>query len=184
MAAFRQGPSNDLITGVTALMFYLFVYTFMNLGVFGVIIALHRREVAGERLDDLNGLFKKSPAIAVMMLIFLLSLAGIPPTVGFYAKLAVLQAVLGAGHVWLALVAVRFALLWTFYYIRIVKLMYFDEPAGSFDRPLAPELKGVLFVTAMVTLFFILLPGPIVGSAEIAAASLFRAGYRWLRGAG
>jgi NADH-quinone oxidoreductase subunit N len=111
--------------------------------------------------------------LALALLIFMFALSGIPPTAGFFAKLYVFLAAIDAGLVGLAVIGVVTSVISAFYYLRIVKVMYFDEPAGAFDRPLAPELKGVLFVTAVVTLFFILLPGPIVGAAQSAAAALF-----------
>ncbi|TMH84561.1 MAG: NADH-quinone oxidoreductase subunit N, partial [Betaproteobacteria bacterium] len=111
------------------------VYVLMSLGSFGMVVFLSRAGFEAERIEDFRGLNARSPWFAFIMLLLMFSLAGIPPTVGFYAKLSVLQAVLGAGRVWLALVAVLFALVGTFYYIRIVKLMYFDEPqdAGRID---------------------------------------------------
>src|SRR5256714_2086416 len=119
-------------------MFYAVVYVLMSLGSFGMVVLLSRAGFEAERIEDFKGLNARSPWFAFIMLLLMFSLAGVPPTVGFYAKLAVLQAVLGAGRVWLAAVAVLFALVGTFYYIRIVKLMYFDEPqdAGRIDAKL------------------------------------------------
>ena len=112
-------------------MFYAIVYVLMSLGAFGVVVLLSREGFEAERIEDFKGLNARSPWFAFVMLLLMFSLAGIPPTVGFYAKLAVLQAVLGAGKVWLAVVAVLFALVGAFYYIRVVKLMYFDAPAET-----------------------------------------------------
>jgi NADH-quinone oxidoreductase subunit N len=109
-------------------MFYALVYVLMSLGAFGMVVLLSRSGFEAERIEDFRGLNSRSPWFAFVMLLLMFSLAGIPPTVGFYAKLAVLQAVLGTGQVWLAVVAVLFALIGAFYYIRVVKLMYFDEP--------------------------------------------------------
>jgi NADH-quinone oxidoreductase subunit N len=122
----------------------------------------------------MKGLNRRSPWYAFVMMVLMFSLAGLPPTAGFYAKLAVLSSAVNAGYVWLAVAAVILSLVGAFYYLRIVKLMYFDEPIGAFDRPIAPELKWVLFVAAVLTMFFILLPDPIVGSAGEAAAALFK----------
>jgi NADH-quinone oxidoreductase subunit N len=105
--------------------------------------------------------------------IFMFALAGIPPTAGFFGKLYVFLAAIDANLVGLAVIGVVASVVGAFYYLRIVKVMYFDEPLVSFDRPIAAELKWVLAVTVVVTMFFILLPDPIVGGAEAAAASLF-----------
>src|SRR5260221_3544683 len=108
-------------------MFYAVVYVLMSLGAFGMVVLLSRAGFEAERIEDFRGLNARSPWFAFIMLLLMFSLAGVPPTVGFYAKLSVLQAVLGPGPAWLSLVAVLFALVGTFYYIRIVKLMYFHE---------------------------------------------------------
>src|SRR5712692_3304121 len=105
--------------------------------------------------------------------IFMFALAGIPPTAGFFGKLYVFLAAIDAHLIGLAVIGVVTSVVGAFYYLRIVKVMYFDEPLLSFDRPIAAELKWVLVVTAVLTMFFILLPDPIVGGAEAAAASLF-----------
>src|SRR5205823_7112431 len=116
-------------------MFYAVVYVLMSLGSFGMVVLLSRAGFEAERIEDFKGLNARSPWFAFIMLLLMFSLAGVPPTVGFYAKLAVLQAVLGAGRVWLAVVAVLFALVGTFYYFIIVKLMYFEDhqDAGRTD---------------------------------------------------
>ena len=98
-----------------------------------------------ERLDDFKGLNRRNPWYAFITLLLMFSLAGIPPTVGFYAKLSVLQAVLGAGYIWLAVVAVLFSLIGAFYYLRIVKLMYFDEPES--DAPISPHVDVELLIS-------------------------------------
>jgi NADH-quinone oxidoreductase subunit N len=101
------------------------------------------------------------------------ALAGIPPTAGFFSKLYIFLAAIDANLVGLAVIGVVTSVVGAFYYLRIVKVMYFDEPVGAFDRPIAPELKWVLVVTAVLTMFFILMPDPVVGGAEVAAKSLF-----------
>ena len=123
--------------GYSSAMFYVVVYVIMTLGTFGMIMLLSREEYEVEKLDDFKGLNRRSPWYAFITLLFMFSLAGIPPTVGFYAKLSVLQAVMGAGYVWLTIVAVLFSLVGAFYYLRIVKLMYFDEPES--DAPILPN---------------------------------------------
>jgi len=143
-------------------MFYAVVYVLMSLGAFGMVVFLSRAGFEAERIEDFRGLNARSPWFAFIMLLLMFSLAGIPPTVGFYAKLSVLQAVLAAGHVWLALVAVLFALVGTFYYIRVVKLMYFDEPldAGRIDAKL--DVRVLLSVNGLAVLVLGILPQPLM----------------------
>lgn len=132
--------------GYSSAMFYIVVYVIMTLGTFGMIMLLSREEYEVEKLDDFKGLNRRSPWYAFITLLFMFSLAGVPPTVGFYAKLSVLQAVMGAGYVWLAIVAVLFSLVGAFYYLRIVKLMYFDEPES--DAPISPYGDAELLISA------------------------------------
>jgi NADH-quinone oxidoreductase subunit N len=143
-------------------MFYAVVYVLMSLGAFGMVVLLSRSGFEAERLEDFKGLNTRSPWLAFVMLLLMFSLAGIPPTVGFYAKLAVLQAVLGAGQVWLAVVAVMFALIGTFYYIRVVKLMYFDEPAET--GAIRPGLDVGILISAngLAMLALGILPQPLM----------------------
>ena len=132
--------------GYSSAMFYIVVYVIMTLGTFGMIMMLSHKEYEVEKLDDFKGLNRRSPWYAFITLLFMFSLAGVPPTVGFYAKLSVLQAIMGAGYVWLAIVAVLFSLVGAFYYLRIVKLMYFDEPAS--DAPITPHGDVELLISA------------------------------------
>jgi NADH-quinone oxidoreductase subunit N len=120
-------------------VFYGVVYVLMSLAAFGMILFLSRPGFEADTLDDLRGLSKRSPWFAFVMMVVMLSLAGLPPTVGFYAKLAVLQAAVAAGYLWLAVAAVLLSLVGAFYYLRVVKLMYFDEMR---DSPLGSSLTG------------------------------------------
>ena len=115
----------------SAAMFYTLVYVLMSLGAFGMLLHRSRAGLECERLDDLKGLNRSDPWAAFLMLLLMFSLAGVPPTAGFYAKFSVLSAAVQAGQIWLAVVAVIFSLIGAFYYLRIVKLMYFDEPAQA-----------------------------------------------------
>jgi len=155
----------------SAAMFYALVYVLMSLGAFGMVVLLSRAGFEAERLEDFRGLNTRSPWLAFVMLLLMFSLAGIPPTVGFYAKLAVLQAVLGAGQVWLAVVAVLFALIGAFYYIRVVKLMYFDEPADT--AAVTPRLAaGVLLsVNGLAMLLLGIMPQPLMQLCLLAMKS-------------
>jgi NADH-quinone oxidoreductase subunit N len=149
--------SGDLV-GYGAGMFYVVVYVLMNLGAFGMILLLSRSGFEAENLDDFKGLNQRSPWYAFLMLLLMFSMAGVPPTVGFYAKLAVLQAVIHAGLIWLAVVAVLFSLIGAYYYLRLVKLMYFDAPVDT--APIAPRLdvRVVLSVNGLAMLFFGIFP--------------------------
>jgi NADH-quinone oxidoreductase subunit N len=113
--------------GYSSAMFYTLAYAMMTLGGFGIVIYMSRAGFEGDQLDDFKGLNQRSPWFAFMMLILMFSMAGVPPTVGFWAKLAVLGAVVDINMVWLAVVAVAFSIIGLFYYLRIVKLMYFDD---------------------------------------------------------
>ena len=136
--------------GYSAAMFYAITYAVMAIGGFAMIILLSRAGYEADQLDDFKGLNDRSPWFAFMMLILMFSMAGVPPTVGFYAKLSVLQAVIDVNMVWLAIVAVAFSIIGAFYYIRIIKLMYFDkaesdEPLNAnTDMQIAISLNGLL----------------------------------------
>ena len=144
--------------GYSSSMFYILVYVLMTLGTFGMIMLLSREGFEAEKLDDFKGLNRRNPWYAFITLLLMFSMAGIPPTVGIYAKLAVLQAVLSAGYVWLAVVAVLFSLIGAFYYLRIVKLMYFDEPET--DALILPQsdIKLLISANGLAVLAFGLFP--------------------------
>ncbi len=122
--------------GYVAAMFYTIVYAIMALGAFGIVIMLSRRGFEADMLDDYKGLHERSPWYAAMMMLLMFSMAGVPPTVGFFAKLFVLDAVVQVDMVWIALYGVFFSIIGAFYYIRIVKIIYFDKPVD--DTPLDP----------------------------------------------
>ncbi|HVC52794.1 MAG TPA: NADH-quinone oxidoreductase subunit NuoN [Stellaceae bacterium] len=159
--------------GIRGVLVYMAIYLFMNVGTFAVILCMRRQGQMVENIADLAGLSRSQPGLALALAIFMFAMAGIPPTAGFFSKLYIFVAAIEAHLNGLAIIGVLASVVGAFYYLRIVKLMYFDEPIAAFDRPIAAELKGVLVVTALVTLFFFLLPDPIVGSAQAAAASLF-----------
>ena len=160
-------------SGVRGILVYLAIYLMMNLGTWSVILCMRRQGQLLEDIADLGGLGRNQPGLALALGVFMFALAGIPPTAGFFAKLYVFLAAIDAQLVGLAVIGVVTSVVGAFYYLRIVKVMYFDEPVAAFDRPIAAELKWVLVVTAILTMFFILRPDPIVGGAEAAAASLF-----------
>jgi NADH-quinone oxidoreductase subunit N len=143
-------------------MFYVITYAFTTLGTFGIIQLLARQGFEAENISDLRGLNKRSPWYAFVMLLLMFSLAGIPPTMGFYAKLVVLQALLGngitTGMVWLAVIAVLFSLIGAFYYLRVVKTMYFDEPADTAPIAATTGMRIVLSVNGLAVLLLGILP--------------------------
>ncbi|HEX3863596.1 MAG TPA: NADH-quinone oxidoreductase subunit NuoN [Stellaceae bacterium] len=159
--------------GVRGILVYMAIYLFMNLGTWSVILCMRQNGRMVENISDLSGLGRTQPGLALALGIFMFALAGIPPTAGFFGKLYVFLAAIEAHMVGLAVIGVLASVVGAFYYLRIVKVMYFDEALTPFDRPIAPELKGVLLVAALLTMFFILMPDPIVGRAGAAAASLF-----------
>lgn len=143
-----------------ASLFYMLTYVLTTLASFGIVLLLSRQGFECEHIDDLKGLNRRSPWHAAIVLLLMFSLAGIPPLVGFYAKLAVLQALVSAGHVTLAVVAVVFSLIGAFYYLRVVKVVYFDEPAAD-AAPMSATCgqRGVLSVNGLLILVLGLLPG-------------------------
>jgi len=149
--------------GYAASMFYAVTYALMALGGFGMVILLSRAGFEAERLDDFKGLNQRSPWLAAMMLLLMFSMAGVPPTVGFYAKLAVLDAVIQQGMTWLAVVAVVFSVIGAFYYLRVIKLMYFDEPEET--APLKAAVDGQVAVSAsgLAVLGLGIFPGALMG---------------------
>jgi len=147
--------------GYSSALFYIITYVLTTLGTFGLIMVLSRNGFESEEISDLAGLARRSPWIAGVMAIFMFSLAGIPPLVGFYAKLAVLQALVSTGsqgYVVLAVVAVLLSLVGAYYYLRIVKTMFFDEPADT--TPIRGETGAtvLLALTGLAALGFGVLP--------------------------
>ena len=153
-------------TGMTAVVLYLFVYTFMNIGTWGIVVALRRKNVIGENIDEMNGLFFRHPAAAVLMLIFLLSLAGIPPTAGFIAKYYLFAAVIETGHATVAVIAALNVAIGLYYYMRVVVAMFMSEPSEeTTGLTLSPGLVTVLVVTLALTLVIGLYPDPFIEMA-------------------
>jgi NADH-quinone oxidoreductase subunit N len=148
--------------GYAASMFYIITYALMAAGAFGMIILLSRAGFEADQIDDFKGLNQRNSWFAFMMLILMFSMAGVPPTVGFYAKLSVLQAVINVDMVWLAGIAVFFSVIGAFYYIRLVKVMYFDKAED--EAPLAPhfDLRFVLSANGLVILLLGLFPGSLM----------------------
>jgi NADH-quinone oxidoreductase subunit N len=157
----------------SASLFYMIIYTIMTVGSFGMLLYLSHAGFDCENLDDMKGLNRRSPWHAMLMMIIMFSLAGIPPTAGFYAKLAVFQAAVAAGHVWLAVAAVLLSLVGAFYYLRVVKLMYFDEPVGETAAvPRRPVGRFVISLNGLFLLILGILPQGLMALCVAAVAAL------------
>jgi NADH-quinone oxidoreductase subunit N len=158
--------------GVQAMLIYFAIYFLNVIGVFGVILCLRRQGQPAERIDDLAGLAKTHPLVALCMVVFMFSLAGVPPLAGFFGKYFVFLAAVKAGYVPLAVIGVLTSVVAAAYYLRIIKLMYFDEPSAVIDPVPEKSLRTVLAITALTMLLFVLYPGPLVDRALTAAQSL------------
>ncbi|RDH81181.1 MAG: NADH-quinone oxidoreductase subunit NuoN [endosymbiont of Galathealinum brachiosum] len=156
--------------GYSAAMFYTLTYALMSLGGFGVIILLTRKGFEADNIDDLKGLNQRSPWFAFIMLIIIFSMAGVPPTVGFWAKLAVLKAVVNVDMLWLALVAVFFSIIGIFYYLRIIKIMYFDQAEDKSEIDCNRDMQIALSANGLSVLMLGLYPAALM-SLCIAAFS-------------
>jgi NADH-quinone oxidoreductase subunit N len=145
--------------GYRAALYYTIVYVIMAVGGFGMIILLSRRGFEADGLEDFKGLNARSPWYAAVMLMIMFSMAGVPPFVGFWAKLAVIQAALGADLLWLAIAAVVFSVIGAYYYLHVVKLMYFDDPAQRTDFEAGRAFRLVLSANGLAVLVLGMYPG-------------------------
>lgn len=161
-------------TGYTGFVIYLFIYTIMNLGVFGCIIALRRQGVIGDRMEDFNGLMKKAPWLTVMMTIFLLSLGGIPPTAGFIGKFYLFAGLIETGNPWLvrlAILAVLMSVVSLYYYIRFIRAMYIEGETEPQPVTLAPSLRVALIAAVVLVLYIGVMPQRLISFTQKAGAS-------------
>ncbi|BAQ17524.1 NADH-quinone oxidoreductase subunit NuoN [Methyloceanibacter caenitepidi] len=158
--------------GVQGVIIYMAIYLVMTLGTFAVILSLRRDGEMVEEIDQLAGLSRTSPLMALALAVLLFSLAGIPPLAGFFAKFYVFLAAVEAGLYALAIIGVLLSVVGAFYYLRIVKLMYFDEPVKGFE-PMPRPLAIVLGVAGVLIMLFFAFPSPLVAAAGTAAKSLF-----------
>lgn len=157
--------------GVQGVIIYMAIYLVMTLGTFACILAMRRNEEMVEEIDQLAGLSRTSPYMAFMLAILLFSLAGIPPLAGFFAKFFVFLAAIRAGLYPLAVIGVIASVIGAYYYLRIIKIMYFDKPEDSFEAMPAP-LAGVLTVSGLFVLLYFAYPKPLVDAAQAAAKTL------------
>jgi len=160
-------------TGITAVGLYLLIYTFTNIGAWTVIVALRRKDVIGEHIDDMSGLFFKHPAAAVLMLIFLLSLAGIPPTAGFIGKYYLFAAAIETGHNVLAVIAVLNAAVSIYFYLRIVVSMFMRDATERTGLTSAPGLSFALGIALIFTMVIGIYPDPFIALARQAVVAGF-----------
>jgi NADH-quinone oxidoreductase subunit N len=153
-------------------MFYVVVYVLMSLGAFGMVLFLSRAGFEAENIDDFRGLNQRSPWYAFIMLLLMFSMAGVPPTAGFYAKLSVIQSTIAAEQVWLAVVAVMFSLIGAFYYLRIVKLMYFDDARDTSPLVADWDMRFLLSANGLAILLIGLAPQSLMAMSFLAIKAL------------
>ena len=161
-------------TGLKGISIYLLVYAFMNLGVFTVVVAMRRRDLIGDEIDDMAGLIYKSPGAAILMTIFLLSLAGIPPTAGFLGKYFIFLSLIETGHNVLAVVAVLYVAVALYYYFRIVSVMFMREPIDQELPSISPGIRLALGVTGAMTLIIGIYPNPFIEFANRTVLAVLR----------
>ena len=163
VAGTQQAPNFD---GIKGILIYLLVYTFMNLGVFAVITSLRRRDIIGDELDDISGLFFKAPTEAVLMLLFLLSLAGIPPLAGFYGKYFIFLSLIETGHYTLAGIAVLYVAVSVYYYLKVANAMFMRPALDSEPVHISPAMSLALAITTIATVGIGLYPDPFIRFAN------------------
>lgn len=175
LAGVVNGDGSNMANAYSSTMFYVVTYVLTTLGTFGVILLLSRDGFESEEVSDLAGLNQRSPLYAGVMAICMFSLAGIPPLVGFYAKLSVLQALLASGgafYIGLAVFAVVMSLVGAFYYLRLVKVMYFDEPTQTADIVAGADVRSVLSINGALVLVLGIVPGGLMALCAEAVAQL------------
>jgi NADH-quinone oxidoreductase subunit N len=168
-----EGDRHFALNAYSSAMFYAISYVIMGLASFGMVILLSRAGFEAERIDDFKGLNKRSSWFAAMMMIVMFSMAGIPFFIGFFAKFAVLQAVVAAGYIWLAVLAVLMSLIGAYYYLRVVKLMYFDEPEDTAPIHAPADVRLILSVNGLAIAFLGLLPQGLMSLCESALIASF-----------
>ncbi len=162
------------IDGISSVLIYFTLYVPMSAGAFACVLMMQRGGEPAEQLSDLAGLSRTRPRMAFALAVFMFSMAGIPPLAGFFGKLYVFLAALHSGLTVLAVIGVLASVLACFYYLKVVKIMYFDEPAAAFDTKMPAALRWALAVCTLITLCFFLMPAPLVTGARTAAEALFQ----------
>lgn len=159
--------------GIQAVLMYLTIYSIMTLGAFGIMLLLRRKDVYLETFEDLSGLSQRAPGYAFMFMLLLFSIAGIPPLAGFFAKFYVFSAAVDAGYTWLAVLGLLFSVVAAYYVLRLVRVMYFDEPLpGKVDQEASFSLRAVVVVTVLFTVGYVFLLNPLNTITMKAASSL------------
>ncbi len=161
-----QPGTPGFLDGLKGILIYLMVYTFMNLGAFAVITSLRQRDVIGDELDDLAGLYSRAPVEALLMLLFLLSLAGIPPAAGFLGKYYIFLSLIESGHYVLASLAVFYVLFGLYYYLKIANAMFMRQPMVSERLPVSLGMRTALGITALATIVIGVYPEPFIRSVN------------------
>jgi NADH-quinone oxidoreductase subunit N len=167
------GLATGTEAGVQAVIVYMSIYLIMTIGAFGCIMAMRSKGQMLEGISDLAGLGKSRPMIAAALAVLMFSMAGIPPLAGFFGKMYVFLAAIEAELYTLAVIGVLTSVVGAFYYLRIIKIMYFDDEAQTFDRPLESEVSLVIAGTSLLILVFFVYPNPLLTGAANAAAALF-----------
>ena len=162
------------VAGVQAMLVYVALYVFMSAGAFGCVLLMRRGGQYVEEIKDLAGLAQTRPGLAMVISVFMFSMAGIPPLAGFFGKMYIVLATVSAGLVWLAAVGVLTSVISGYYYIKIVKVMYFDEPAQPLDTGIPCYLRVAIIICTVVTLLFFFIPTPLVTFAKVAAEALLK----------
>ncbi len=165
------GLAAGTVGGVQGTLVYLAIYVPMSFGVFACIIAMRRRGVAVETIADLAGLSRRDPGHALALTVLMFAMAGIPPLSGFFGKLYVFAAAINAGLTWLAVIGVLTSVIGAFYYLRVIKVMYFDEGDPQFDKT-APGVRFIMGLGALASGLFVFFPGPLITAAAAAAKAL------------
>ncbi|MEK1888472.1 MAG: NADH-quinone oxidoreductase subunit NuoN [Phyllobacterium sp.] len=166
------GLAAGTVVGVRGVAIYMLIYLVTTLGTFAFILAMRRKDGNVEQISDLSGLSRTNPIMATILTILMFSLAGIPPLAGFWGKWYTFLAAMQANLYALAIIGIVASVVGAFYYLRIIKIMWFDEPAGAFE-PVAGELRLVLGVSGLLVLFYVLVGGPVSTYAEAAAKTFF-----------
>jgi NADH-quinone oxidoreductase subunit N len=159
---FLLGMISGTDNGYAGSMFYIIIYAVMSMGSFGMIILLGRKGQEADTLNDFKGLARRSPWYAFIMLILMFSMAGVPPLAGFWSKWFVIKEVVAAGHVMLASFAVIFSVIGAFYYLRVVKLMYFDEPDNMIAFKASQQMRFILSLNGILVLLIGFIPGILI----------------------
>jgi len=158
--------------GISSVLMYLFIYTFMNVGAFGVVIMLRKGGMKGEEIKDFAGLARKNKTAALLMLIFMFSLAGIPPTAGFIGKFYIFMSAINAGFLWLAIIGVLMSAVSAYFYLRVIMVMYMSEPESEFDLASNPSMKLALAVASIAVLYIGMYPYGVISLAINSVAGL------------